>query len=190
LSQIKAALPETKTNAFQSLHFQPMEFPMANQITPRENGVPASRAVDVFSAMKSEMDRVFDRFHHGLPSLPHLFTTTDTEFLMPVLDVKDIGKSIVIEAELPGVDEKDVTLTVKDGVLTLKGEKRHSKEEKGENHYVMERSYGSFVRSVRLPDSIDESKVEARYDKGVLTISAEKRPEAVKAEKRIEIRKA
>jgi HSP20 family protein len=162
---------------------------MANQITPRENGSPANRPGDVFNAMKSEMDRVFDRFHHGWPTLPHLFSTTDTDVLMPNLDLKDTGKSIVIEAELPGVDEKDVTLTVKDGVLTLKGEKRHSKEEKGENHYLMERSYGSFVRSLQLPDSIDESKVEARYDKGVLTITAEKRPEAVKAEKRIEIRK-
>ena len=163
---------------------------MANQITPREHGAPAGRPVDVFHAMKSEMDRVFDRFHHGWPALPHLFSMTDTDVIMPNLDLKDTGKSIVIEAELPGVDEKDVTLTVKDGILTLKGEKRHSIEEKGENHYLTERSYGSFMRSLQLPDSIDESKVEARYDKGVLTITAEKRPEAVKAEKRIEIRKA
>lgn len=162
---------------------------MANQITRRENGSPANRPVDVFNAMKSEMDRVFDQFHHGWPSLPHLFTTTDSDVLLPNLDLKDTGKAIVIEAELPGVDEKDVTLTVKNGMLTLKGEKRHAKEEKGENHYLMERSYGSFMRSVQLPDSVDESKVDARYEKGVLTITAEKRPEAVKAEKRIEIRK-
>lgn len=163
---------------------------MATQITPRENGIPANRPVDVFNAMKAEMDRVFDRFHHGWTSLPHLFTTSDTDVVLPTLDLKDIDKAIVIEVELPGVDEKDVTLTVKDGVLSLKGEKRHSKEEKGENHYLMERSYGSFMRSVPLPDSIDENKVEAKYDKGVLTIVAEKRPEAVKAAKRIEIRKA
>ena len=110
--------------------------------------------------------------------------------LCPELDLTDTGKAIVIAAELPGVDEKDVTLTVKNGVLMLKGEKRQKKEEKGENHYVMERSYGSFARSVRLPDSIDESKVEARFEKGILTITAEKRPDAVKAEKRIEIRKS
>ncbi len=163
---------------------------MAKQITTRENGAPANRSVDVFSAMKSEMDRVFDRFHHGWPGLPHLFSASDNDILLPVLDLKDVGKSIVIEAELPGVDEKDVTLTIKDSVLTLKGQKRHSKEEKDENHFLMERSYGSFMRSVQLPDSIDESKVEARYDKGILTITAEKRPDAVKAEKRIEIRKA
>jgi len=163
---------------------------MANQITTRDNGGTSSRPIDVFTAMKSEMDRVFDRFHHGWPSLPHLFNVPDSDTLMPILDLKDTGQAIVIEAELPGVDEKDVTLTVKNGVLTLKGEKRQSKEEKGENQYLLERSYGSFMRSVQLPDSIDESKVEARYDKGVLTITAQKRPEAVKAEKRIEIKKA
>jgi HSP20 family protein len=162
---------------------------MGTQLTSRDNGVPSSRNTDVFEAMKSEMDRVFDRFHHGWPSLPRIFASSDIDVVIPTLDLKDTGKSIVIEAELPGVDEKDVTLTVKDGILTLKGEKRQKKEEKGENHYLMERSYGSFVRSVQLPDSIDENKVDARYEKGVLTITAEKRPEAVKAEKRIEIRK-
>jgi HSP20 family protein len=163
---------------------------MANQVSPRENGVPANRPVDVFNAMKSEMDRVFDRFHHGWPTLPHLFSASQADALLPALDLKDTGKAIVIEAELPGVNEKDVTLTVKDGVLTITGEKRLAKEEKGENHYLMERSYGSIMRSVQLPDSIDESKVDARYEKGVLTITAEKRPEAIKAETRIEIRKA
>ena len=118
---------------------------MATHITPRENGHPTSRPVDVFNAMKSEMGRVFDRFHHGWPSMPHLFSTADSDVILPTLDLKDTGKAIIIEAELPGVDEKDVTLTVKDGVLTLKGEKRQSKEEKGENHYLMERSYGSFM---------------------------------------------
>ena len=121
---------------------------MATQVAPCDNGVPANRPVDVFNAMKSEMDRVFDRFLHGWPTLPHLFSASDSDALLPTLDHKDTGKSIVIEAELPGVNEKDVTLTVKDGILTLKGEKRHSKEEKGENHYLMERSCGSFMRSV------------------------------------------
>jgi HSP20 family protein len=163
---------------------------MATQLTPRENAAPASRPVDIFSAMKSEMDRVFDRFHYGWGGLPPLFGMQDADVLVPSLDLKDTGQAIVIEAELPGVDEKDVTLTVRDGVLTIKGEKRHSKEEKGENRYLIERSYGSFMRSVRLPDGIDENKVEAKYDKGVLTITAAKRPDAVKAEKRIEIRKS
>jgi HSP20 family protein len=176
-------------HANQTQLYQSKETVMANQMTTRENGVPASRQTDVFEAMRSELDRVFDRFHHGWPSLPTMFGSSASEIVIPTLDLKDTGKSIVIEAELPGVDEKDVSVTFKDGVLTLKGEKRHSKEEKGENHYLMERSYGSFQRSVQLPDGIDENKVDARYDKGVLTITAEKKPDAVKAAKHIEIRK-
>ena len=149
---------------------------MVSSKNPRDSNLPVQRPVDVFGAMRSEMDRVFDRFHRGWPSLPELFGSADVSPLMPTLDLKDTGEAIVIEAELPGVDEKDVTVTVKDGILTLKGEKRKGKEEKDESHYLMERSYGSFVRSLQLPDSIDENKVDARYEKGVLTITAEKRP--------------
>ena len=163
---------------------------MANPIVSKDKGQPAARPHDVFSAMRSEMDRVFDRFNQGWPGLPQLFGGSEGVAMMPSLDIKDTGRELVIEAELPGVDEKDVTLTVRDGLLTIKGEKRQSKEEKDESRYVMERSYGSFMRSVQLPPTVDESKLQAQFDKGVLRISAEKKPDAEKAEKRIEIRKA
>lgn len=163
---------------------------MANQITPRDNGGTPNRPLDLFSAMRAEMDRVFERFHHGWPSLPGFTAFAERGAVMPSLDVKETDTAITVEAELPGVDEKDVTLTVKDGVLTIKGEKRESKEEKGENRHYVERSFGSFLRSIPLPDSVDDSKVEARFDRGVLTITAQKRPEALRAEKRIEIKKS
>ena len=108
---------------------------------------------------------------------------------VPELDVRENTNSNVVEAELPGVDEKDVSVTLANGMLTVKGEKKHEKEEKGENYYLAERSFGSFERSIRLPDTIDERKVEAKFDKGVLRITAAKKPEAVKAERRIEIKK-
>ena len=72
--------------------------------------------------------------------------------------------------------------------LTIKGERKAEHEESKVDFYLCERSYGAFERSLRLPDSIDESKVEARFDKGVLKVTALKRPEAVKAEKKIEIK--
>ena len=97
---------------------------------------------------------------------------------------------ITIEAELPGVGEKDVSVTLANGVLTIKGEKKLNKEEKTENYYLAERGYGAFERSLLLPDSIDEAKVEAKFDKGVLKITATKRPEVVKAQRKIEINKA
>ena len=108
---------------------------------------------------------------------------------VPELDVRENTNAIIVEAELPGVDEKDVTVTLANGMLTIKGEKKHEKEEKGENYHFTERSFGSFERSVRLPDTIDEAKVEAKFDKGVLKVTAAKKPEAVKAERKIEIKK-
>ena len=76
--------------------------------------------------------------------------------------------SITVEAELPGVEEKDISVTLANGVLTIKGEKKQAKEEKSENVYISERSYGAFERSLRLPETIDETKVDAKFDKGVL----------------------
>ena len=81
-------------------------------------------------------------------------------------------------------------MTLANGVLTIKGEKKQNKEEKTENYYVAERSYGAFERSLQLPDSVDEAKVEAKFDKGVLKITAMKKPDAVKAQRKIEIKKA
>ena len=158
------------------------------EITESPETTP-SRPRDVFSAMRDEMDRVFERFEHGWPRWPTLFRR-EGAITVPELDVRENTNAIVVEAELPGVDEKDVSVTVANGVLTIKGEKKHEKEEKGENYYLTERSFGSFERSIRLPDTIDEGKVEAKFDKGVLKVTAAKKPEAVKAERKIEIKKA
>jgi len=150
-----------------------------------------SRPRDMFAAMREEMDRVFEQFEHGFPRWPSLFrrSSTDGGIVVPELDVRENTNTITIEAELPGVDEKNVTVTVANGLLTIKGEKKQEKEEKNENYYLSERSYGAFERSLRLPDTIDESKVEAKFDKGVLKVTAAKKPEAVKSERKIEIKK-
>jgi HSP20 family protein len=145
--------------------------------------------------MRDEMDRMFERFERGWPRFPSLFhrdsaTAGFGGMTVPDLDVRENTNAITVEAELPGVDEKDVTVTLADGLLTIKGEKKQEKEEKTDNYYVAERSFGSFARSIRLPDTVDEGKVEAKFDKGVLKITAAKKPEAVKAERKIEIKKA
>jgi len=124
------------------------------------------RPQDIFSTMRHEMDRMFERFEHGFPRFPHLFHAESGTVIVPELDVRDNPTSITIEAELPGVGEKDVSVTLANGVLTIKGEKKLNKEEKTENYYLAERSYGAFERSLLLPDSIDEAKVEAKFDKG------------------------
>lgn len=165
---------------------------MAKTEIGKASETSVSRPQDIFSSMRSEMDRMFERFEHGFPRLPGLFRhggAAAGAMMVPELDVRENTTSITIEAELPGVEEKDVTVTLSNGVLSIKGEKKQSKEEKSESYYLSERSYGSFERSLRLPDTIDEAKVEAKFDKGVLKITAAKKPEAVKAERKIEIKK-
>jgi HSP20 family protein len=153
----------------------------------RSAEVTPSRPRDIFSTMRDEMGRMLARFEDGWPRWPTPFHREGVT--VPDLDVRDNTNSIVVEAELPGVDEKDVSVTLANGVLTIKGEKKQEKEEKAENYHLSERSFGSFERSIRLPDTVDDAKVEAKFDKGVLTVTAAKKPEAVKVQRNIEIKK-
>lgn len=163
---------------------------MAGKDITKGGGGQLQRPTDAFSAMRDEMDRLFERFERGWPSLPALFRGSfDQGSIMPALDVHESDKELTINVDLPGVAEKDVTVTLADGLLTVKGEKRSESEEKKGNYHVAERSYGSFERSIRLPDSIDEAKLAAHMDNGVLKITAQKKPEAMRAERKIEIGK-
>jgi HSP20 family protein len=174
-----------------SVSLQQQEKVMANTDVTKTKTTPPQHATDIFGAMRGEMDRLFERFEHGLPRWPALFARQNGhDWMVPELDLRDNGKQLTIEVDLPGVDEKDVTVTLTNGVLTIKGEKKSEREEKQDSYYLAERSYGAFERSVRLPDTIDESKLEARFDKGVLKVIAQKRPEAVKADRKIEIKKS
>src|SRR5262249_40066235 len=103
-----------------------------------------ARPRDIFSAMRTEMDRMFERFEHGLPRFPQLFRADQGAAMVPELDVRENANAIMIDAELPGVEEKDISVTFANGVLTIRGEKKQEKEEKGENYYLAERSYGAF----------------------------------------------
>ncbi len=173
---------------------------MAKTEISKSADTSVSRPRDVFAAMRDEMDRMFERFETDWPRWPRLsawprlpsafLRSNGAELVVPELDVRENANSLVIEAELPGVEEMDVSVTLANGLLTIKGEKKDQHEEKDEAHYFSERSFGAFERCLRLPDSIDETKVNATFDKGVLRITAAKRPEAVKAERKIEIRKS
>ena len=165
---------------------------MAKTEIAKSADTAVSRRRDIFTAMRDEMDRVFEQFEHVFPRWPSVFRRGNGNgaVVTPELDVRENTNSITIEAELPGVDEKDVSVTMANGMLTIKGEKKQEREEKNDNYYLAERSYGAFERALRLPDTIDETKVEAKFDKGVLKVTAAKKPEAVKAERNIEIKKA
>jgi len=146
--------------------------------------VPASsssRSLDPFSAFRSEMDRVMDSFFGGRSLFPMpSFNVPDLRIgdvaLVPQVDVKEDDKAITVTAELPGLTEKDIEVTLEDGVLTLKGEKREEKTDAAAK--ITERRYGRFLRSFRLPDGIDEDRVAASVDKGVLHITVPKNPKA------------
>ncbi len=159
---------------------------MANEVSKGDAQMSARSGGDVFSAMRNELDRMFDRLERGWPS--SLMRGLGTGTMVPDLDVHDDGKQLTIEADLPGLDDKDVTVTFANGVLSIKGERKSEREEKKTGYVMSERSYGAFERSLRLPDEIDDSRVEAHFEKGVLKIVAPRKPDAIKSERRIEIK--
>lgn len=109
-------------------------------------------------------------------------TATPAAGISPRFEVSEVDGTIVVDAELPGMDEKDVQVTLQDNILTIKGEKKQEEETKKKNCYISERSYGSFQRSLQLGSGVDESKVSASFKKGVLTIKIPKvEPEKSKA---------
>jgi HSP20 family protein len=152
----------------------------------------APRYSDPFGTLRSEMDRLFDSFMGGLPTFPSMFGPSGTRgfALSPSMDVKETDKEILVETELPGLGEKDISLTVQNGVLTIQGEKKLDYDEEKENYHVMERRYGSFQRSLRLPDTVDDTKIDARFDNGVLKVTLPKRPELTREQRKIEIKKS
>lgn len=116
--------------------------------------------------MSERLNRVFSR-----PAL----RTNGKENLtvadwMPTVDISETEAEYLIKAELPEVKKEDVKVTVENGVLTLQGDRRQEKEEKGMKFHRVERSYGSFVRSFTLPESVDETSVKAEYKDGVLNL--------------------
>lgn len=149
-----------------------------------KSSVPAPaprRALDPFAAFHSEMDRVIDSFFGGrsafaLPSFAAPDLRIGGVSLMPSVDVTEDDKAITVTAELPGLTEKDVEVTLHNGMLTLKGEKREEKTD-AEAH-VTERRYGRFQRSFQLPDGVDEAAITANVDKGVLQVTVPKNPKA------------
>jgi HSP20 family protein len=96
----------------------------------------------------------------------------------PSVDITETDTAYLIKGEIPGVKKEDVKVTVQDGMLTIQGERKMEKEEKGKKFHRVERSYGSFVRSFRLPDDADENKVKAEFKDGMINVTLTKSPKA------------
>jgi HSP20 family protein len=140
---------------------------------------------DLFSQLHREMNQLFDDVWRGF-DLPA--AAGSGYRLQPKVDVAETDKDIEVTVELPGLDEKDVEVTLADGVLTLKGEKKSERKEEGKGFYLAERSYGSFQRSIALPEGVDVEKVSAEFSKGVLTVKAPNLPEVQSNARKIAIK--
>ena len=128
-----------------------------------------------FLSLHSEMNRLFDdvlRGSFGVPSREGQGGQGGT--LMPHIDVSETDKELKICAELPGVTENDVEVTLNDDVLTIRGEKTLERTNEQENYHFVERSYGTFQRSLRVPYPVEPDQVQARFEHGVLTVTLPK----------------
>lgn len=143
-----------------------------------------------FKSLHDEIERVFDRFGTGLPMSARDLWSRSEDRLMPALDVGETGTTIDISAEIPGVAEEDIDVSITDGVLTLKGEKSSDHEEKEENYHLVERRYGSFRRSIPLGFTPEEDKVKASFKDGVLKLHIEKPESASTKTRKIKIGKS
>lgn len=140
-------------------------------------------------ALHRDINRVFEnfwsRFENGFG-----MANRSLGFGAPSVDVAETEKAVEIAAELPGMDEKDIEISLTEDVLTIKGEKKAEREENKKGYYLSERSYGSFYRAIPLPPGIATDKVKAEFKKGVLTVTLPKTAEAQAKVKKVEVKAA
>ncbi|MBX6423500.1 Hsp20/alpha crystallin family protein [Thermosulfurimonas sp. F29] len=124
--------------------------------------------------LRREIDRIWDEFF-GRVRFPERWEGFEWA---PAVDVSETEDSVVVRADVPGLDPEDLEVNISGNLLTIRGEKKQEKEEKKENFYRVERVYGSFVRTVELPAEVEGDKAEATYKNGVLKIVLPKKAEA------------
>ena len=157
---------------------------MAQSVIPKMRGDDTS-AGDVFSSLHREIDRVFDEFTRG--QWPFPFSGSGSGKLSPNVNVSETDKKIEITAELPGVEEKDIDVSLSDDKLTIKAEKKSETEQTDKDYFLAERSYGVFERTMTLPCEVSDKKVKAAFKNGVLTITLPKSSKVKTRKKKIKV---
>jgi HSP20 family protein len=158
---------------------------------------PAENVWAPFESLHREIDRLFEDFHPGAWHFPFTRRSPGAALatprlrnwqVAPPMDLVEKDGAYEISVELPGIDEKDIEIKLSNGTLTIKGEKSEEKEEQNKEYHLSERSYGSFSRSFRVPESVDANKIDAKFAKGVLMVKLPKTAAAKTAEKKIQIK--
>jgi len=125
--------------------------------------------------VSNRLNRIFGRSTARAESGQEMLAVADWS---PSIDISETDAAYLIKAEIPGVKKEDVKVTIQDGMLTIQGERKIEKEEKGKKFHRVERSYGSFVRSFRIPDNADENSVKAEFKDGMLNVTLAKSAKA------------
>jgi len=146
------------------------------KVPVKHSSAPGRALPNIFGSLQREIDRLFDDFS------PSLAVGRDLSEVRCRMDVADTKEGVELTVELPGLDEKDVEVTVSDGLLTVSGQKKFETEQKDKNYRFVERGYGSFSRSVALPEGVKVDDIKASLNKGVLkvTVPTPAKPEAKK----------
>ena len=139
-----------------------------------------------FSTLQDRVNRIFRESYSPEGSPEEVLTTSN---FAPPVDVYEDEHNISLKIEVPGIDEKDIDVSIENNTLTVHGERRLEKDEKEENFHRVERRYGSFTRSFTLPNSVDPEQVSANYDKGVLKIRLPKKAEAKPKQIKVNVEK-
>lgn len=144
-----------------------------------------------FESFQREIDRVFNGFFDDFGGFgSDFFGLGRGDSFSPRIDVSQDKNGLNIAAELPGMDEKDIEVSLKDGLLLIKGEKTHDDKKEGKDYYHVERSYGSFQRSIRVPEEVDPDRIEASFKKGLLKIKLPKSEKEQEKARRIDVKSA
>lgn len=149
----------------------------------------SSKASNPLATLQRDINDVFESFWRRVGSGWN-GKTSPVGMFGPSTDVAETDGSIDIEVELPGMSEKDIEISLSDGAMTIRGEKKSEREEKRKGVYLSERTYGSFYRSIPLPPGVDADKAEAAFKNGVLTVTLPKTAEAQARVKRIPVKAA
>ncbi|MCS7227901.1 MAG: Hsp20/alpha crystallin family protein [Endomicrobia bacterium] len=139
-----------------------------------------------------DFEKTIEQAFKPLQRLKRFFEDWDIELPsesvnLPKIDVWEDTDKYVVEAELPGFDKKDIDVNITDDILTIKASRKQEQEKKDKNYYYAERSYGEFVRSLRLPSEVDKKGVKAKYNNGVLELTLPKTKEAKEKTTKVEI---